>query len=58
MPENDVINRAKQDANQGKAPSTQASEFVREEVEHIRSGVPGARPAKQASAIGMSCGHR
>lgn len=58
MPGNDVISRAKQDAKQGKARLTQASEFVREEVEHIRSGVPGARPAKQASAIGMSCGHR
>jgi len=51
MPENDVISRAKQDAKQGRAPSTQAGEFVREEVEHIRSGVPGARPA-------MSRGHR
>lgn len=58
MPENDVISRAKQDAKQGKAPSTQAGEFVREEVEHIRSGVPGARPAKQASTIGMSRGHK
>lgn len=58
MAENDVIRRPKQDAKQGRAPSTQAGEFVREEVEHIRSGVPGARPAKQASAIGMSRGHR
>jgi hypothetical protein len=58
MPENSAICRAKQEAKQGKALSTQAGESVREEVEHIRSSVPDARPAMQASAIGMSRGHR
>jgi hypothetical protein len=58
MPENDVIRRAQQDAKQRKAPSTEAGEFVREEVENIRGGAPGARPAKQASTIGMSRGHK
>jgi hypothetical protein len=58
MPKNDVISRAKRDAKQGKAPSTQAGEFVREEIEHIRHGVHGARSAKQAIAIGLSKARR
>jgi|SRR5271167_868480 len=58
MSENDVINRAQRDAKQGKAPSTQAGEFVREEIEHIREGVHGARSAKQAIAIGLSKARR
>jgi hypothetical protein len=43
MPESDVIARAGQDKKEGKAPSTQAGEFVREEIEHVRQGVHGAR---------------
>jgi hypothetical protein len=58
MPENDVISRAKRDAKQGKAPSTQAGEFVREEIRHVREGVHGAQSAKQAIAIGLSKGRR
>jgi hypothetical protein len=58
MPGNVVISRAKQDAKQGKAPSTQAGEFVREEIEHIREGVHGARSAKLAIAIGLSKARR
>jgi hypothetical protein len=58
MPGNDLIRRAKQSAKQGKAPPTQAGEFVCEEIEHIRRCAPDARYAKKAFAIGMSRGHR
>ena len=54
MPRKATIERAKQDARQGKAPSTQAGEFVREEIHHVREGKHGARSAKQAIAIGLS----
>jgi hypothetical protein len=47
------MRRAKRDERQGKAPSTQAGEFVREEMEDIRSGKHGARSTKQAIAIGL-----
>jgi hypothetical protein len=58
MPDKKTIERAKQDAREGKAPSTQAGEFVREEIEHIRQGKHGARSAKQAIAIGLSKARR
>lgn len=58
MPERKTIERARRDARQGKAPSTQAGEFVREEMEHIREGKHGARSAKQAIAIGLSKARR
>ena len=58
MPENDVIERAHRDAQEGKAPSTQAGEFVREEIEHVRQGKHGARSPKQAIAIGLSKARR
>jgi hypothetical protein len=58
MPGKDVIRRAKQDAKRGKAASTQAGEFVREEIKHVREGVHGARSAKQAIAIGLSKARR
>src|SRR5229473_4594356 len=58
MPENDVIERARRDAAQGKSPSTQAGEFVREEIEHVRQGKHGARSPKQAIAIGLSKARR
>ena len=58
MPEKKTIERARQDAREGKAPSTQAGEFVREEIEHIREGKHGARSAKQAIAIGLSKARR
>ena len=54
MPERKTIKRAQKAKRQGKAPSTQASEFVREEMHHIREGKHGARNAKQAIAIGLS----
>src|ERR1043166_5813358 len=58
MPEKQTIERARQDAREGKAPTTQAGEFVREEMEHIRQGKHGARSAKQAIAIGLSKARR
>lgn len=58
MPEKKTIERARQDEREGKAPSTQAGEFVREEIEHIRQGKHGARSAKQAIAIGLSKARR
>lgn len=58
MPEKRTIERAKKDAREGKAPSTQAGEFVREEMDHIREGKHGARSAKQAIAIGLSKARR
>jgi hypothetical protein len=53
-----TVARARQDAREGKAPSTQAGEFVREEIEHIREGTHGARSTKQAIAIGLSKARR
>ncbi len=58
MPEKRTIERARQDAREGKAPTTQAGEFVREEFEHIREGKHGARNTKQAIAIGLSKARR
>ena len=58
MPEKEVVERAKQDKREGKAPSTQAGEFVREEIEHIREGKHGARSTRQAIAIGLSKARR
>lgn len=58
MPEQDTIRRARRDAAEGKSPSTQAGEFVREEIEHVREGKHGARSAKQAIAIGLSKARR
>lgn len=58
MPEKRTLERARKDEREGKAPSTQAGEFVREEIEHIREGKHGARSAKQAIAIGLSKARR
>src|SRR4026207_725907 len=58
MPERETIRRARRDKAQGKAASTQAGEFVREEIEHIRHGKHGARSTKQAIAIGLSKARR
>ena len=54
MPEQETIERAEKDKREGKSASTQAGEFVREEMDHIREGKHGARSAKQAIAIGLS----
>jgi hypothetical protein len=54
MPEKKTIKRAMRDKKQGKSASTQAGEFVHEEIKKIRKGKHGARSAKQAIAIGLS----
>jgi len=58
MPEKRTVERARHDKKEGKAPSTQAGEFVKEEIEHIRKGEHGARSTKQAIAIGLSKARR
>jgi hypothetical protein len=58
MPDEETIERAKEDEREGKSPSTQAGEFVREEVHHVREGKHGARSPQQAIAIGLSKARR
>jgi hypothetical protein len=58
MPEEEVMRRAERDREQGKSPSTQAGEFVREEMHHVREGRHGARSPQQAIAIGLSKARR
>jgi hypothetical protein len=58
MPDKRTLQRAARDRRQGKAPTTQAGEFVREEIEHVRQGKHGARSTKQAIAIGLSKARR
>jgi hypothetical protein len=54
MPEKQTLERARRDKRQGKSTSTQAGEFVREQIRHIRQGKHGAKSTKQAIAIGLS----
>jgi hypothetical protein len=58
MPEKETLRRARRDRAQGKSPSTQAGEFVREEIHHVREGKHGARSTEQAIAIGLSKARR
>jgi hypothetical protein len=58
MPEKETIERAQEDAREGKSPSTQAGEFVREEMHHVREGKHGARSPQQVIAIGLSKARR
>lgn len=58
MPERKTLQRAARDKKQGKSPSTQAGEFVREEIDHVREGKHGVRSTKQAIAIGLSKARR
>jgi len=58
MPDKRTLQRAREDKREGKAPSTQAGEFVREEIHHIREGKHGARSPEQAIAIGLSKARR
>jgi len=58
MPDKETLERAEEDKREGKSPSTQAGEFVHEEIEHIREGKHGARSTKQAIAIGLSKARR
>ena len=58
MPDKTTLQRAKKDKREGKSPTTQAGEFVHEEIRHIRAGKHGARSTKQAIAIGLSKARR
>jgi hypothetical protein len=58
MPEKETLERAAEDKREGKAPSTQAGEFVREEMHHVKEGKHGARSRKQVIAIGLSKARR
>src|ERR1700678_1983780 len=58
MPEKQTLERARADKKAGKAPSTQAGEFIREQIDHTREGRHGARSTKQAIAIGLSKARR
>ncbi len=58
MPERETLERAREDEREGKSPSTQAGEFVREEIHHIREGKHGASSPQQAIAIGLSKARR
>jgi Family of unknown function (DUF6496) len=58
MPEKETLKHAQEDEREGKSPSTQAGEFVHEEIEHVREGKHGARSTKQAIAIGLSKARR
>ncbi len=58
MPEKETLERAREDAREGKSPSTQAGEFVRDEMHHIREGKHGAASPQQAIAIGLSKARR
>ena len=58
MPEKETLRRAAADKRAGKSSSTQAGEFVREEIHHVREGKHGARSTKQAIAIGLSKARR
>jgi hypothetical protein len=54
MPDKRVVEKAMEDRREGKSPSTQAGEFVRDEMRKIRSGEHGAESTEQAVAIGLS----
>ena len=58
MPDKETLKHAEEDRREGKSPSTQAGEFVHEEMDHIREGKHGARSTKQAIAIGLSKARR
>jgi hypothetical protein len=58
MPDRETLKRAEEDKREGKSPSTQAGEFVREEIHHVREGKHGARSPQQAIAIGLSKARR
>lgn len=58
MPEKKTLERARQAKREGKRPTSQAGEFVREEMHHVREGKHGARSTKQAIAIGLNKARR
>src|SRR2546429_841640 len=58
MPERKTVEKARKDKRAGKAPTTQAGEFVHEEIRKVRRGEHGARSPQQAIAIGLSKARR
>lgn len=58
MPETRARRAAAKDKRQGKSPGTQAGEYVREEIKHVREGKHGAKSTQQAIAIGLSKARR
>ena len=58
MREKETVERARRAKRKGQSPSTQAGEFVREEIHHVREGKHGAQSTKQAIAIGLSKARR
>jgi hypothetical protein len=58
MPEKETLRKARADKRAGKSPTTQAGEFVHEEIEHVREGKHGARSTKQVIAIGLAKARR
>ena len=58
MPEKRTVEKALRAKRAGKAPTTQAGEFVREEIHKIRRGEHGARSPQQVIAIGLSKARR
>ena len=58
MPEKETLRRARKAKREGKSPTTQAGEFVREEIHHVRDGKHGARSTEQAIAIGLAKARR
>src|SRR5919108_4883658 len=58
MPDKRTVEKARKDKRAGKASSTQAGEFVREEIHKIRRGEHGAKSPEQAIAIGLSKARR
>ena len=58
MPEKATVQQSRKAKRAGRAPTTQAGPFVREEIHHVREGKHGARSTKQAIAIGLSKARR
>jgi hypothetical protein len=58
MPEKETLERVRRDKRRGKPASTQAGEFVREEMHHAREGKHPVKSRKQAIAIGLSKARR
>jgi hypothetical protein len=58
MPEKETLERVQEDQREGKAPTTQAGEFVREEMKHAKEGKHPVQNRKQAIAIGLSKARR
>ena len=49
-----ALKQARRDARAGKKPSTQAGEFIREEMHALHHGSGNVRSRQQAIAIGLS----